>query len=253
MYYLYQLTFSNGKAYIGQTVRNMNVRMAQHRTAANRGSNLPVHNAWRKYGEPSVSILLECDCVEQLHQAEIDMIRDCGSLVPNGYNLGLGGETAPSKTPEVAAKIAAKARGRKIADTSSMSEAVRIKWQNEDYRQKVSDGLKASWDDDKRQEASARAKKMWATRKANSWVMPDSTKEKLSQNTRSDETKAKMSASAKARKDRKHSPETRAKIAAATKRTWQDEKITDRRVSAIRQAKAKKGNTDGKETYKSSC
>lgn len=241
MYYLYQLTFSNGKAYIGQTVRNMNVRMAQHRTAANRGSNLPVHNAWRKYGEPSVSILLECDCVEQLHQAEIDMIRDCGSLVPNGYNLGLGGETTPSKTPEVAAKIAAKARGRKIADTSSMSEAVRIKWQNEDYRQKVSDGLKASWDDDKRQGASARAKKMWATRKANGWVMPDSTKEKLSQKTRSDETKAKMSASAKARKDRKHSPETRAKIAAATKRTWQDEKITDRRVSAIRQAKAKKG------------
>lgn len=240
MYYLYQLTFSNGKAYIGQTVRNMNVRMAQHRTAANRGSNLPVHNAWRKYGEPSVSILLECDCVEQLHQAEIDMIRDCGSLVPNGYNLGLGGETAPSKTPQVAAKIAAKAKGRKIADTSSMSEAVRIKWQNEDYRQKVSDGLKASWDDDKRQEASVRAKKMWATRKANGWVMPDSTKEKLSQKTRSDETKAKMSASAKARKDRKHSPETRAKIAAATKKTWQDEKITDRRVSAIRQAKAKK-------------
>lgn len=241
MYYLYQLTFSNGKAYIGQTVRNMNVRMAQHRTAANRGSNLPVHNAWRKYGEPSVSILLECDCVEQLHQAEIDMIRDCGTLSPNGYNLGLGGETAPSKSPEVAAKIAAKATGRKISDTSSMSEAVRIKWQNEDYRQKVSDGLKASWDNEKRQEASARAKKMWDTRKANGWIMPDSTKEKLSQKTRSDETKAKMSASAKARKNRKHSPETRAKIAAATKMAWQDEELTDRRVSAIRQAKAKKG------------
>lgn len=241
MYYLYQLTFSNGKAYIGQTVRNMNVRMAQHRTAANRGSNLPVHNAWRKYGEPSVSILLECDCVEQLHQAEIDMIRDCGSLVPNGYNLGLGGETAPSKTPEVAAKIAAKAKGRKIADTSAVSEGMRLKWSDEEYRQKVSDGLKASWDNDKRQEASGRAKKMWANRKANGWTMPDSTKEKLSKKLFSDETRAKMSAAAKARKDRKHSPETRAKIAAATKKAWQDEKITDRRVSAIRQAKAKKG------------
>lgn len=241
MYYLYQLTFSNGKAYIGQTVRNMNVRMAQHRTAANRGSNLPVHNAWRKYGEPSVSILLECDCVEQLHQAEIDMIRDCGSLAPNGYNLGLGGETAPSKSPDVAAKIAAKAKGRKIADTSSVSEGMRLKWNDEEYRQKVSDGLKASWNDDRRKAASERIKKMWTQRQSDGWIMPDATKDKLSKKSFSDETRAKMSAAAKARKDRKHSPETRAKIAAATKKTWQDEKITDRRVSAIRQAKAKKG------------
>jgi hypothetical protein len=219
----------------------MNVRMAQHRTAANRGSNLPVHNAWRKYGEPSVSILLECDCVEQLHQAEIDMIRDCGSLVPNGYNLGLGGETAPSKSPEVAAKISAKAKGRKITDTSSVSEGMRLKWNDEEYRQKVSDGLKASWNDDRRKVASERIKKMWAQRESSGWSMPDTTKDKLSKKVISDETKAKMSASAKARKDRKHSPETRAKIAAATKKTWQDEKITDRRVSAIRQAKAKKG------------
>lgn len=240
MYYLYQLTFSNGKAYIGQTVRNMDVRMAQHRTAANRGSNLLVHNAWRKYGEPSVSILLECDCVEQLHQAEIDMIRDCGTLVPHGYNLGLGGETAPSKSPEVAAKISAKAKGRKIVDTSAVSEGMRLKWHNEEYRQKVSDGLKASWDSEMRQEASVRAKKMWDTRKANGWSMPDATKDKLSKKVISDETRAKMSAAAKARKDRKHSPETRAKISAATKRAWQDEQLTDRRVSAIKQAKAKK-------------
>lgn len=241
MYYLYQLTFSNRKVYIGQTVRTMNVRMAQHRTAAKRGSNLPVHNAWRKYGEPSVSILLECDCVDRLHQAEIDMIRDCGSLVPNGYNLGLGGETAPSKSPEVAAKISAKAKGRKIADTSTMSEAVRRNWQNEEYRQKVSDGLKATWDDDRRKTTSDKFKLMWARRKADGWAMPDSTKEKLSGKKFSEETRAKMSAAAKARKDRKHSPETRAKIAAATKKAWQDEEITDRRVSAIRQAKAKKG------------
>lgn len=241
MYYLYQLTFSNGKVYIGQTVRSMNVRIAQHRTAANRGSNLPVHNAWRKYGEPSVFVLLECDCIEQLHQAEIDMIRDCGSLVPNGYNLGLGGETAPSKTPEVAAKIAAKAKGRKIADTSSMSEAVRLNWQSDEYRKKVSDGLKASWNDKRRKAVSERFKSMWAKRKQDGWMVSDDTRDKLIKRTFSEETRAKMSAAAKSRKDRKHSPETRAKIAAATKRAWQDEDITDRRVSAIRQAKAKKG------------
>ncbi|CAB5225422.1 grpIintron_endo, group I intron endonuclease [uncultured Caudovirales phage] len=241
MYYLYQLTFLSGKIYIGQTVRSMNVRMAQHRTAAKRGSNLPVHNAWRKYGEPSVSILLECDCIDQLHRAEIDAIRDLQSRIPNGYNIGFGGETAPSKSPEVAAKISAKGKGRKIQDTSAISEGVRLNWQNPEYRQKVSDGLKASWGDERRQETSIKFKKMWARRHSDGWTMPDSTKEKLSRKPISDETKAKMSASAKARKDRKHSPETRAKIAAATKKAWQDEDITERRVSAIRQAKAKKG------------
>lgn len=239
MYYLYQLTFSNGKVYIGQTVRSMNVRMAQHRTAANRGSNLPVHNAWRKYGEPSVSILLECECADELHQAEIDAIRDSGSLVPNGYNLSLGGDTAPSKSPEVVAKIAAKARGRKIADTTAVSEAMRQKWQSDEYRQKVSDGLKASWTDEKRAQTSAKFKAMWERRKDANWSMPASTKQKLAKKELSPETRAKMSAAAKARTDRKHSAETRAKIAAATKKAWADPEITERRVHAIKQSKVK--------------
>lgn len=239
MYYLYQLTFSNGKVYIGQTVRSMNVRMAQHRTAANRGSNLPVHNAWRKYGEPSVSILLECERADELHQAEIGAIRDCGSLVPNGYNLSLGGDTAPSKSPEVAAKIAAKARGRKIADTTAVSEAIRKNWQNDEYRRKVSDGLKASWTDEKREQTSAKFKAMWEKRRAEGWLMPTSTRQKLAKKEVSPETRAKMSAAAKARTDRKHSPETRAKIAAATKKAWADPEITERRVRAIKQSKVK--------------
>lgn len=220
MYYLYQLTFSNGKVYIGQTVRTMNVRMAQHRTSAKRGSNLPVHNAWRKYGEPSVSILLECDCAEELHQAEIDMIQKCGSLAPNGYNLSPGGDTAPSKSPEVAAKIATKARGRKIADTTAVSDAIRRNWQNDEYRQKVSDGLKASWNDERRKAVSERFKSMWAKRKQDGWMVSDDTKCKLTKRT--------------------FSEATRAKIAAATKKAWQDQEITDRRISAIKEAKAKK-------------
>ena len=240
MYYLYQLTFPNGKVYIGQTVRAMNVRIAQHRTSAKRGSNLPVHNAWRKHGEPSVSILLECDCAETLHQAEIDMIQKCGSLIPNGYNLSLGGETAPSKSPEVAAKIAAKAKGRKIADTSAVSEGVRRNWQSDEYRKKVSEGLKASWNDERRKAVSERFKSMWEKRKRDGWAVSEGTRDKLIKRTFSEETRAKMSAAAKARTDRKHSPETRAKIAAATKKAWQDEEITERRVSAIKQAKTKK-------------
>ena len=236
---LYQLTFPNGKVYIGQTVRKMSVRLAQHRAAAKRGSSLPVHNAWRKHGEPSVAILSEHDCQDALHEAEIAAIEKLNCLVTNGYNLALGGGTAPSKSPEVAAKIAAKAKGRKHLDTSVWSELQKIRWQDEGYREKVSEGLKASWDDDRRKEASERAKAMWARRKESGWAMPEDTRQKLSKKEVSEETRAKMSDAAKARGARTHSPETRAKIAAATKAAWQDPELTERRLASMRAAKAR--------------
>jgi len=239
---LYQLTFPNGKVYIGQTVRKMSVRLAQHRAAAKRGSPLPVHNAWRKHGEPSVSILSEYDCQEALHKAEIDAIEKLNCLVPNGYNLALGGGTAPSKSPEVAAKIATKAKGRKHLDTSVWSEVLKIRWQDEGYREKVSEGLKASWDDEKRRKASERAKAMWAKRKKNGWKMSEDTRQKLSKKEVSEETRAKMSDAAKARGSRTHSLETRAKIAAATKAAWQDPELTERRLASMRAAKARAKN-----------
>jgi hypothetical protein len=239
---LYQLTFPNGKVYIGQTVRKMSVRLAQHRAAAKRGSPLPVHNAWRKHGEPSVSILSEYDCQEALHKAEIDAIEKLNCLVPNGYNLAIGGGTAPSKSPEVAAKIAAKAKGRKHLDTSVWSEVLKIRWQDEGYREKVSEGLKASWDDEKRRKASERAKAMWAKRKKNGWEMPESTRQKLSKKDVSEETRAKMSESAKGRGARTHSRETRLKIAAATTAAWKDEELRARRLAAMMAAKKRAKN-----------
>lgn len=236
---LYQLTFSNGKVYIGQTVRKMSVRMAQHRAAARRGSTLPVHCAWRKYGEPSVSILGEYDCPDALHKAEIDAIKLYDCLVPKGYNLSFGGDTAPSKSPEVADKIAAKAKGRKHIDTTSWSHATKERWTDAEYRQKVSDGLKASWDEDRRKAASDRIKAMWAKRRESGWTMSDATKEKLAKKEISAETRAKMSAAAKARGMKPLSEEARKKISDSTQRTWQNPEVTQRRLSAMKAARKK--------------
>lgn len=241
-YLLYRLTFSNGKSYIGQTVRGMNIRLAQHRTATNRGSSLAVHCAWRKYGEPSVSIIGEYDSADALHAAEIAAIQNYGTLSPMGYNVGLGGETAASKSPTVAAKISEKAKGRKIDNTPRRQEIARELWQSDDYREAQSLSQKASWSDreDRRALASARTKAMWVKRKADGWVMPESTKAKLAKKAVSEETRAKMSAAAKRRGAPKLSAEARAKLSQRAKEAWQNPELTERRVASIKAAYARK-------------
>lgn len=153
MHTLYMLRFSSGKSYVGQTIRSITRRMSQHRRSVALGSQLLVHCAWRKYGEPDLVLLDEVESQEQLHAAEEEAIKKFNTLSPNGYNVAYGGTTAPSKNPDVAAKISAKAKGRKVSDTSKISDGVKRNWQNAEYRKKVSDGLKASWTKEARENA----------------------------------------------------------------------------------------------------
>ena len=249
--FLYKLTFPNGKVYIGQTVRNMQIRFNQHKTAANRGSLLPVHCAWRKHGEPSVSIIGEYPDAEALHCAEIAAINDLGTISPNGYNIALGGGTAPSKSPIVAAKIAAAMRGKKIDNTPRRQEIARELWQSDEYRAKMSESLRAAWDDPEQRKAHGdKIKAAWARRKAEGWAMPEETKAKLRGKVFSEETRAKMSAAAKARVRGPRSAETCAKISENTKKAWQNPELTARRVAAIRAAhQSVKGSEYGQETF----
>lgn len=220
MHTLYKLVFASNKAYIGQTVRSMTTRIAQHRQSARNGSQLPVHCAWRKHGEPEILVIGEFETDAELHAAEKAAIIAVGTLSPHGYNVAYGGETAPSKNPEVAAKISCKAKGRRHADTTAWSNALVECWKDEGYRQRVRDGLKAAWTDEMRADRSAQSKRVWAERKANGWVMPESTKRKLAQKVVTPESRAKMSASAKARKREPFSDETRRKMSENMTRIW---------------------------------
>lgn len=239
MHTLYKLTFSSGKCYIGQTTRTLKIRISQHRQSAMRGeSQLPVHCAWRKYGEPDIEVIGEHGSDEELHQAEILAITEHCSLAPSGYNVSFGGDTAPSKSPSVAAKIAEKAKGRKHSDETKvvLSDSLKGRWKNDDYREKVSAGLKATWTEDRREATSDRAKALWDRRRSEGWEMPDAQKEKLSKRTFSDETKRKMSESAKARKREPVSDETRRKMSENAKRQWADKEHSERRVVAVKEA-----------------
>lgn len=240
MFSLYLLTFINGKKYIGQTVRTVHLRMLQHKRSARSGSLLPVHCAWRLYGDPMVDVLAEYETAEELHVAEIAAITAMNTLCPNGYNLSLGGDTAPSKNPEVAAKISAEATGRKHADTSAWSAAVRKLWKDDDYRKKVSAGLKAGWTDDRREAVSARLKESWAKRKADGWEVSEATRQKLSERPISIEWRKKMSEAAAGKPKAPRTQETKDKLSQSVAKSWNNPEIRARRINAIKAAKSAK-------------
>jgi hypothetical protein len=240
MYILYKLVFASGKAYIGQTARNMNTRIAQHNRSVKSGSQLAVHCAWRKHGAPVISVVAEFETQSELHAAEKAAIIAIGTLAPQGYNVAYGGESAPSKNPEVAAKISAKTTGRKYADVSSWVEASTERWKNKEYQKKVSDGLKATWTDEKRAKRSEFIKDVWEKRKEAGYSMSEETKQKLASYERTPESRVKMSESAKARKRTARNDSTKQKIAGKTTSSWQDPIIRAKRLASMQLAREKR-------------
>lgn len=251
---IYRLDFKSGKSYIGQTVRKLRVRIAVHRQSAAAQSMLPVHCAWRLHGEPEVHVIAESDDADELHALEIKAISDQGTRAPGGYNVSHGGETAPSKTPSVAAKIALKATGRVVKQEvrEVIREKMKLRWQDPEYVARVRKGLLAAQSPELAKGTADRANKLWAKRKEDGWTMPESTRAKMREKVFSEETRVKMSESAKRRgpptkaleasiianKGRKHgeySQDRVDKAAAGIKAAWQDP-VKRERLMAARKA-----------------
>ena len=99
---IYSHDYPNGK-YIGQTTQGEDTRWKQHLRDTNAGSNLPVHNAIRKYYniDPTKNkvercILAYAYSLEELDNLEIKFIKKHNTFNdngknPNGYNMTLGG------------------------------------------------------------------------------------------------------------------------------------------------------------------
>lgn len=101
---LYKLDFANGKSYIGITKKSVEQRFGAHANNVRSGRRSELYAAWRKYGEPSLSVLaiLEDD---RLAETEIRAIDAYRTLVPNGYNMTAGGDTSPMKERSVVEKM----------------------------------------------------------------------------------------------------------------------------------------------------
>jgi len=99
----------NGHKYVGQTIRGMNKRWAQHIQESMRMSPYPLHKAMRKHGNHNFMIkeLEECD-TELLDEREIHYIEKYNTFNSNeGYNATSGGNT-PSFSDETKQKISDK-------------------------------------------------------------------------------------------------------------------------------------------------
>ena len=99
---IYCLSFPNG-CYIGQTIQGKNVRFKEHLRDTKSGSNLPVHNAIRKYysknpqeNKVDLKLIANAYSFEELNELEIKYILEYNSFKGNkpegGYNLTIGGE-----------------------------------------------------------------------------------------------------------------------------------------------------------------
>lgn len=135
-YFVYLLTFANGKVYVGMSktdakggTRN---RFRQHGLAAKNGKDNPVYRAWRKYGEPQHVILTTHTTREDCALAEIAAIQAYDSMNPaKGYNLMPGGQ------------------GMHAPPGSAIYELMRAKvWDNPERRRKSSEALKGRVPDD---------------------------------------------------------------------------------------------------------
>ena len=130
IYFVYCLTFSNNKVYIGMsTTCNKGLftnRFRQHRTVARSGKFSPLYNAWRKYGDPIQTILSIYDSRYLCALAEIAAIQQYDSINPEkGYNIASGGQ------------------GLHYENNPLLYELMRIKvWDNAERRKKCSDALK---------------------------------------------------------------------------------------------------------------
>ena len=84
----------NNKVYIGQTIRELNVRVNKHIMDAKAGSSLAIHRAIRKYGIENFEIIILEDNINQglLNDREIYYISFYDSTKKErGYNLSKGG------------------------------------------------------------------------------------------------------------------------------------------------------------------
>jgi len=138
---LYQLTFANGKKYIGITESEyLSRRLGQHRYQAKTGSKLPIYLAWIKHGEPNYEILQRL-YGEQLYEAEIEAIKLYKTIAPYGYNLLSGGQKSPSLNKDVAKKISISTKKR-YEDASQRAEASNIaRNRSAETREKISKAL----------------------------------------------------------------------------------------------------------------
>jgi len=121
MGWIYQIRNKNdGKCYIGQTRRNVEVRWNQHKCSVNLKKDIGVlQRALKLHGIEKFSFEIICEVPnEDLDAREIQEIAERNTLVPNGYNLQVGG-MLKSPHPTTRVKIGLAHKGKRTGQKHS--------------------------------------------------------------------------------------------------------------------------------------
>ena len=137
---IYKITnLVNNKIYIGQTINSIDKRFKQHLSQVNCANICSaLYSAFTKYGKENFiieSIVSGEYSREELNELEIFYIKKFDSLSPNGYNLQSGGNSF-MVVESVKKQTSEKLKGREITWKAKVSEGLKKKWLNKEYREK---------------------------------------------------------------------------------------------------------------------
>lgn len=139
----------NGKIYIGITQKGLSHRKMTHKNRINskRGINIPLYNAFKKYGFDNFIFeeIACCKTLEDLNLVEIHLINFYNSTNPEvGYNLASGGlVNLPTE------------KSKRLS-----SERIKNLWNNKEFKEKMK---QVSIENGKRLSISRKGSNLWST------------------------------------------------------------------------------------------
>lgn len=150
--YIYQIkNIVTGKLYIGKTIQCPKKRYTRHIQEATNGTNRRLYSSIQHHGIDNfdLTVLCECGSIDELNEMEMYWIDQLDTLIPNGYNMTIGGDggyTLESWDDEdkvlLYAKQAKSRKGQKRTNESKqrMSDAAKIRQQS--YSKEESEAIK---------------------------------------------------------------------------------------------------------------
>ncbi len=117
-----------GKLYVGYTKQTIERRWSRHCKHTYEGSHCVLHRAIQKYGRDAFTVTLLEECSEEnVLDAKRRWIAKLNTMLPNGYNMTLGGDGTLGRknSPEERARrsLAARKRFKNPLERAKMSDS----------------------------------------------------------------------------------------------------------------------------------
>lgn len=93
--YIYKITNKvNNKVYIGKTKKSIESRFRAHMRGAKKKVNRHLYDAMNHYGYDNfeISLVEQCESLDDLNEKEKFWIKELNTFSPNGYNMTIGGD-----------------------------------------------------------------------------------------------------------------------------------------------------------------